>query len=467
MCTVTYVPTANGFVFSSNRDEAPDRAAHSLLEEANGEQTLYYPQDEGAKGTWFAMSSDQRFACILNGAFVPHQRKERYRLSRGKMCLAFFASKNIDAFLSNFAFEGMEPFTFLVYQEGDFREIRWDEQQLHVTALDPAATHLWSSSTLYPLSWWKKRQEDFRIFTKKSPSQRQIVKYHKEELPFTPLALQQLYGTDSSFDDLPLATISVSSIAVDGPDWSLDFESIVHEVKHRKSFQVPYLRPMNAKVIAIDGYASTGKSTLSKLLAARLGYHYVDTGYMFRVVAHGMLENGIAIDYPDEKELAAFLSNCVFEWVPMEDGTTAMAAMGKVYGDEIRTAEVSAAVSPVATLAEVRTHLLEQQRRLAKNTSVVMDGRDIGTVVFPDAAHKFFLNADPKVRAKRRWEEMTQKGQTVDFEAVLQNVLDRDAMDSTRAIAPLQKAADAIEIDTTALSIDKALAALMASLGTA
>ena len=144
-----------------------------------------------------------------------------------------------------------------------------------------------------------------------------------------------------------------------------------------------------------------------------------------------------------------------------------MAVRGTVYGDEIRTAEVSAAVSPVATLTEVRTHLLEQQRRLAKNTSVVMDGRDIGTVVFPQAAHKFFLNADPKVRAKRRWEEMTQKGQTVDFEAVLQNVLDRDALDSTRAIAPLQKAADAIEIDTTALSIDEALAALMASLGTA
>ena len=118
------------------------------------------------------------------------------------------------------------------------------------------------------------------------------MKYHKEELPFTPLALQQLLGTDTSFDDLPLATISVSSIAVDGTDWSLDFESIVHGVKDKKSFQVPYLRPMNTQVIAIDGYASTGKSTLSKLLAARLGFHYVDTGYMFRVVAHGMLENG-------------------------------------------------------------------------------------------------------------------------------------------------------------------------------
>ncbi len=213
---------------------------------------------------------------------------------------------------------------------------------------------------------------------------------------------------------------------------------------------------MDTTVIAIDGYASTGKSTLSKRLAAHLGFTYVDTGYMFRVIALLVLKNKWLND--NEITLAPLttvLAELQFSWLSQEEGQKLMAVNGKVYGEELRTTEVSNFVSKVAAIPAVRTHLLQQQRDLSKSASVVMDGRDIGTVVFPNAQYKFFLNASPEIRAQRRFEEMQAKGIPGTYEEVLANVIQRDQMDSSRAVAPLKKAEDAIEIDTSSLNVDE------------
>lgn len=225
---------------------------------------------------------------------------------------------------------------------------------------------------------------------------------------------------------------------------------------------------MQSTIIAIDGFASTGKSTLSKRLAHHLGYTYVDTGYMFRAICHQFVQAKGVPNHPlSEADFDALLSNCLFEWKIDADGKQLMAMNGRVFGDEIRTPAISDLVSKVAVLSNVRTHLLNQQRSLSKATSVVMDGRDIGTVVFPKAQFKFFLTADPEERAKRRFEEMKAKGISVDYKSVLKNVQERDLMDSTREIAPLKKAEDAIEIDTTSLNIDEVFSLLLSYLGSA
>jgi len=212
---------------------------------------------------------------------------------------------------------------------------------------------------------------------------------------------------------------------------------------------------MKTQVIAIDGYASTGKSTLSKRLATHLGHTYVDTGYMFRGIGLYVLQNNLIVDDKIAlSELEKALPTLQFSWVEGKDAQLLMALNGRVYGEELRSTEVSNLVSRVATAAAVRSHLLEQQRKLSDNTSVVMDGRDIGTVVFPNATHKFFLNAKPEIRAERRYAEMQAKGMPATLDEVLANVIERDRLDSTRAIAPLVKAQDAIEIDTSAMDVE-------------
>jgi len=212
---------------------------------------------------------------------------------------------------------------------------------------------------------------------------------------------------------------------------------------------------MATKIIAIDGFASTGKSTLSKRLAQKLGFFYMDTGYMFRVVSLHVLENGwLKDDTIDEAALNAFLPSLNFHWQQTPEGGNAMAVNDKVFGESIRTQAVSALVSLVAVLPQVRTYLLEQQRELAKSANVVMDGRDIGTVVFPHADLKFFLTANAEVRAQRRFEEMQTKGLEASYDEILANVIERDRIDSTREMAPLKKAVDAIEIDTSELTVD-------------
>ena len=211
---------------------------------------------------------------------------------------------------------------------------------------------------------------------------------------------------------------------------------------------------MTTTVIAIDGYASTGKSTLSKQLAQHLGYTYMDTGYMFRAIGHFALQHNL-VDKGviDVAELEKALPGLQFSWKEGKEDQRQMAMNDSVYGEELRSSEISDLVSKVATIPAVRYHLLKQQRSLSKATSVVMDGRDIGTVVFPNAAHKFFLNAEPEIRAKRRYAEMQAKGIPASFEEVLANVIERDRMDSTRTIAPLAKAEDAIEIDTSTMDV--------------
>jgi cytidylate kinase len=223
---------------------------------------------------------------------------------------------------------------------------------------------------------------------------------------------------------------------------------------------------METTVIAIDGYASTGKSTLSKRLATHLGFTYVDTGYMFRVISFLVIQN----NWLDKKgidlaPLTQALPELQFSWESQSNSEKLMAVNGKVYGEELRTAEVSNLVSQVAAIPAVRTHLLNQQRALSNATSVIMDGRDIGTVVFPNAQHKFFLNAIPAIRAQRRFEEMQLKGIPGTYEEVLANVIERDRLDSSRAIAPLKKAQDAIEIDTSSLNVEEVFALLCHHLG--
>ena len=218
---------------------------------------------------------------------------------------------------------------------------------------------------------------------------------------------------------------------------------------------------METAIIAMDGFASTGKSTLSKRLAAHMGYTYVDTGYMFRAICwYGIHHQLISGDEIANERLEKALPALQFTWQKSEDGSSLMAFNGKVYGEEFRTVTISKWVSKIATLSSVRDHLLTQQRQLAKGTSVVMDGRDIGTVVFPNATHKFFLTAKAEVRARRRFEEMQEKQIPGSYEEVLANVIERDHLDSTRAIAPMKKAEDAIGIDTSDKTLEEVFSVL-------
>lgn len=212
---------------------------------------------------------------------------------------------------------------------------------------------------------------------------------------------------------------------------------------------------METTVIAIDGFASTGKSTLSKRLANALNFTYIDTGFMYRVVSYFALNsNLIEDDVILEKEFEKALAETKFTW-STDSQSKEILFNGKSFGDEIRTLEISTWVSQIAQLGFVREHLLAQQRSLSKLGSVVMDGRDIGTVVFPYADFKFFLVADSKIRAQRRFDELQAKGEKVLFEEILKNVVDRDHQDSTRDISPLRKAEDALEIDTTSFGVEE------------
>ena len=220
---------------------------------------------------------------------------------------------------------------------------------------------------------------------------------------------------------------------------------------------------MKTTVIAVDGFASTGKSTLSKRLAKALDYTYMDTGYMYRAVSYfALTTNLIQEDVIQEQKLEIALSETSFSW-STDASSKQMLFNGKAYGDELRTLEISSWVSRIAQLGFVREHLVNQQRILSQLGSVVMDGRDIGTVVFPNADFKFFLIADPKVRAQRRFDELQAKGEEVLFEEILKNVIDRDHQDSTRAISPLRKAEDAVEIDTTSFSVEEIFEQMMSA----
>lgn len=211
---------------------------------------------------------------------------------------------------------------------------------------------------------------------------------------------------------------------------------------------------MKKITIAIDGFSSTGKSTLAKQIAKELGYAYVDTGAMYRAVTLFAMQNGLVDQFEfNSTELIKKLPeiDLKFEFNP-ELGFAEIYLNGINVEKQIRSLEVSGFVSQVAEISEVRAMLVKQQQQMGKDKGVVMDGRDIGTVVFPDAEVKLFMSARADVRAQRRFDELTEKGQLVSYDRVLENVLQRDHIDTTRDDSPLVKADDAIEVDNSELT---------------
>jgi cytidylate kinase len=210
---------------------------------------------------------------------------------------------------------------------------------------------------------------------------------------------------------------------------------------------------MLKKIIAIDGPAASGKSTVAALLAERLHIPYINTGNMYRAITWKILCCGIDLNNSDKTALNAMLDSTELLYQKDSDGEFRLLIDGAAVGNEIRTAEITSFVSKVAAIPEVRAWLLERQRQMVKLGLIVMEGRDIGTVVFPDAEYKFFITASPTIRAQRR---LLQSGETFDgatLESVARDIAERDRLDSTRKIAPLRQAETAQLIDTTELTI--------------
>lgn len=214
---------------------------------------------------------------------------------------------------------------------------------------------------------------------------------------------------------------------------------------------------MNKITIAIDGFSSTGKSTVAKQLAKHLGYIYVDSGAMYRAVTWFAMQNNIISKehfYIDK--LISNLHNITISFIFNDSlGFAEVFLNGKNIEKQIRTLEVSSFVSQIAEISEVRELLVKQQQKLGEKKGIVMDGRDIGTVVFPKAELKLFMTASPETRATRRFNELISRGDKVNFEEVLHNVQERDYIDSHREDSPLIKAEDAIEIDNSTLTLDQ------------
>ena len=214
---------------------------------------------------------------------------------------------------------------------------------------------------------------------------------------------------------------------------------------------------MKKITIAIDGYSSCGKSTMAKDLASEIGYVYVDSGAMYRAVTLYALEHGIIQDGNiDEERLREQLPNIQisFQFNP-ERGRPDTYLNGVRVEDRIRTLEVSSHVSPVAALGFVREEMVRQQQRMGQEGGIIMDGRDIGTTVFPNAELKIFVTASPEIRAQRRYDELTAKGETCDMQEILRNVEERDYIDTHREISPLRQADDAIVLDNSHLTIEE------------
>lgn len=220
---------------------------------------------------------------------------------------------------------------------------------------------------------------------------------------------------------------------------------------------------MRKITIAIDGFSSTGKSTLAKQLARELAYVYVDTGAMYRAVSYFAMQNNlIGSDFFKKEALIEALPQIKLEFKYNSDlGFAEMYLNGESVEKQIRTIEVSNFVSQVAAISEVRAKLVEQQQEMGTNKAIVMDGRDIGTVVFPNAELKIFMTASAETRAQRRFDELQQKGDTVSYEEVLKNVTDRDHMDTHREDSPLVIADDAIEIDNSYLTKEEQFSAVL------
>lgn len=221
---------------------------------------------------------------------------------------------------------------------------------------------------------------------------------------------------------------------------------------------------MKKITIAIDGFSSCGKSTMAKDLAREIGYIYVDTGAMYRSVTLFAMRNGMfnadgSIKTEELKQRMGEI-NISFR-LNSETGRPDTYLNGELVEKEIRTMEVSSHVSPIAALPFVREDLVAQQQAMGKEKGIIMDGRDIGTVVFPDAELKIFVTASAEVRAQRRYDELKAKGMPADFDDILKNVKERDYIDSHREVSPLRKADDAIELDNSNMTIAEQKAWLM------
>lgn len=218
-------------------------------------------------------------------------------------------------------------------------------------------------------------------------------------------------------------------------------------------------------IVAIDGYSSSGKSTMARELARRVGYIYIDSGAMYRAVTWYALQHGMisAEGIVDKEKLLPHLSEIEvsFNPAPSKDGVQHTLLNDKDVEEKIRTMEVSNYVSPIAEIPEVRARMVELQQKFGDRKGVVMDGRDIGTTVFPHAELKVFVSAGLHERAKRRWRELQQKGVDIRFEDVYANLEERDRIDTTREVSPLTKAPDAYELDNGAVTHEEQMAWLL------
>ncbi len=215
--------------------------------------------------------------------------------------------------------------------------------------------------------------------------------------------------------------------------------------------------PNNRIIVAIDGFSSSGKSTMARRLASKIGYRYIDSGAMYRAVTLYGLDAGIisADNQIDTEALVDALPSIVIDFEPQPDGSQHTLLNGRDVEDEIRRLRVSNAVSPVAAIPQVRHALVAMQQTLGRERGIVMDGRDIGTTVFPDAELKIFVDASAQTRARRRFKEMIEKGAQVSYEDILANVVHRDHIDRTREESPLRRADDAIAIDNSEMTIEE------------
>ena len=217
-------------------------------------------------------------------------------------------------------------------------------------------------------------------------------------------------------------------------------------------------------IIAVDGYSSSGKSSMAKALARSLGYNYVDTGAMYRAVTlyamcHGLIAADGAVD---TEVLTAALPRISVTFKRDADGSQHTILNGEDVENEIRGLEVSGHVSDVSAIPAVRHFLVEQQQAFGKEKGIVMDGRDIGTTVFPNAELKIFVDASARTRAERRFKELQAKGKDEPFEKVLKEIIERDYADSNRAVSPMRQAKDAVRVDTSDMTQDEAVAAIVA-----
>ena len=211
--------------------------------------------------------------------------------------------------------------------------------------------------------------------------------------------------------------------------------------------------------VAIDGPAGAGKSTISRAAAKEMGYIYIDTGALYRTVGLNAMRKGADVNEPES--VVATLTDDLKVELRFIDGEQRMFLNDEDVSDKIRTPEASSAASKVSAVPEVRKYLFDLQKNLAKNNNCIMDGRDIGTVVLPDAKVKIFLTASPEARAKRRYDELTEKGMDVKYEDVLADMIKRDYDDSHRAIAPLKQADDAVLADTSGNTLEESIALII------